>query len=51
MCRQRGFFHDILIAASAHELGATLITENVAAFALIRTVLDFQFSKPWPGAR
>jgi predicted nucleic acid-binding protein len=37
MCRQRGSFHDILIAASAHELGATLITENV--------------SKPWPGAR
>lgn len=44
---QRGFFNDILIAASARELGAEVITHNVADFALIRRVLDFQFRLPW----
>jgi predicted nucleic acid-binding protein len=45
---QRGFFSDILIAASARELGAVVVTQNVADFALIQRVLDFQFRTPWP---
>lgn len=48
---QRGFFSDILIAASAREIGAVLITQNVADFRLIRRVLDFEFRLPWPGLR
>ncbi len=45
---QRGFFNDILIAASARELGAVVVTQNVADFARIQRVLDFQFRTPWP---
>ena len=45
---QRGFFNDILIAASAREIGATIITKNSADFALIARVLDVHFVPPWP---
>jgi predicted nucleic acid-binding protein len=45
---QRGFFNDILIAASAREIGATVITKNLADFALIARVLDLRFTSPWP---
>lgn len=45
---QRGFFNDILIAASAREIGATVITKNLADFALIARVLDIHFAPPWP---
>jgi predicted nucleic acid-binding protein len=45
---QRGFFNDILIAASAREIGATVITKNLADFALIARVLDVRFAPPWP---
>jgi predicted nucleic acid-binding protein len=45
---QRSFFQDMLIAASAHELGATVVTENVADFALIARYLDFAFVPPFP---
>ncbi|MBA2714459.1 MAG: type II toxin-antitoxin system VapC family toxin [Rubrobacteraceae bacterium] len=45
---QRGFFNDILIAASARELGGVVVTQNVADFTLIQRVLDFQFRTPWP---
>ncbi len=48
---QRGFFSDILIAASAREIGAVVITQNVADFRLIRRVLDFEFRPPWPRLR
>ena len=45
---QRGFFNDILIATGAREIGATVITKNLADFALIARVLDVQFTPPWP---
>ena len=45
---QRSFMHDILIAASAREVGATIITENVADFALIGRHVDIAFVLPWP---
>jgi len=45
---QRAFFNDILIAASAREIGATIITKNLADFGLIARVLDVRFVPPWP---
>jgi predicted nucleic acid-binding protein len=45
---QRSFANDLLIAASARELGATIVTSNVADFALIGRVLDFRYEAPWP---
>lgn len=45
---QRSFLHDMLIAATARELGATVVTDNVADFALIARHLDFAFVQPFP---
>ena len=46
----RGFLNDCLIAASAREVGFTLVTADAGDFALIRTVEPrFQFTAPWPG--
>ena len=45
---QRSFLHDMLIAATARELGATVITDNVADFGLISRQLDFAFVRPFP---
>ena len=45
---KRSFFNDILIAATARDLGATIITENQKDFAIIGQVLDIKFSLPWP---
>ena len=45
---ERSFFQDILIAASARELGATIITFNTADFALIGRHMDITFVEPWP---
>lgn len=45
---KRSFFHDMLIAASAREIGATIITENGADFALIARHLDIAFVPPFP---
>ena len=45
---QRSFFNDILISASARDLGATIITNNEKDFSVIATVLDVRFAKPWP---
>ena len=45
---ERSFFHDILIAASARELGATIITLNTADFGLIGRHVDITFVEPWP---
>jgi predicted nucleic acid-binding protein len=39
---------DILIAASAREVGATIITENTTDFALIGRHVDIAFVTPWP---
>src|SRR5712692_5731665 len=46
---QRSFFNDILIAASARDLGATIVTQKLADFGLIQRVLDIRFEAPWPG--
>ncbi len=43
---QRSFAYDILIAASARELGATIITRNVTDFALIAEVAPIKFASP-----
>ncbi len=46
----RGFLNDCLIAASARDIGFTLVTADTADFSLIRTVEPrFQFTTPWPG--
>ena len=45
---QRSFLHDMLIAASAREVGATIITNNVADFTLIARHVDIAFVQPFP---
>ena len=45
---QRSFFNDILISASARDLGATIITNKEKDFSVIAMVLDVRFKKPWP---
>jgi predicted nucleic acid-binding protein len=45
---QRSFLHDMLIAATAREIGATVITENLADFTLIARHLDIAFVQPFP---
>ena len=42
----RSFANDILIAASARELGAIILTENSADFSIIGSVLDIRFRQP-----
>ena len=44
--RTRSFGNDILIAASARELGAIILTENSEDFSIIASVLDIQFVEP-----
>ena len=46
--RARSFFHDILIAATAREMGATIVTFNTADFALIGQHVDIDVVAPWP---
>jgi predicted nucleic acid-binding protein len=45
---QRSLFQDILIAATAREIGATIITENHTDFALIGNHVDIAFVSPFP---
>jgi predicted nucleic acid-binding protein len=45
---QRSFVHDMLIAASAREVGATIITDNIADFAVIARHVDIAFVQPFP---
>lgn len=45
---QRSFANDILIAATARELGATVITLNISDFQIIQQVLPFKVARPWP---
>lgn len=44
----RSFFHDMLIAATARETGATIVTFNTADFQLIAEYVDIDFVEPWP---
>lgn len=48
--RTRAFFNAMLIAASARELGAVILTENGEDFDIISSVLDIRYIKPWPDA-
>lgn len=45
---QRSFANDLLIAATARELGAMLVTRNLRDFELIRRVVPIHFQPPWP---
>jgi predicted nucleic acid-binding protein len=45
---QRSFANDMLIAATARELGATLVTRNLGDFARIGKVLPLKYVAPWP---
>lgn len=45
---QRNFANDILIAATARELGAVLVTRNLRDFEIIRRVVPIRFQPPWP---
>jgi hypothetical protein len=38
----------LLIAASARELGAVILTENTGDFATISSVIDIRYTEPWP---
>ena len=38
----------MLIAASARELGAVLVTRNIEDFAVIAQVVPLRFEAPWP---
>jgi predicted nucleic acid-binding protein len=44
----KSLIHDYLLAASCREVGATLITENVADFTEIRQYVKVEFRAPWP---
>lgn len=44
--KSRSFANDILIAASAREMGAVILTENSADFSIIASVLDIRFAQP-----
>jgi predicted nucleic acid-binding protein len=45
---RRSFFQDILIAASARDLGATIITLNIRDFEAIAEFIDISVAEPWP---
>ena len=45
---QRSFANDLLIAATARELGAMLVTRNLGDFELIQRVVPIHFQPPWP---
>ncbi len=38
----------MLIAASAREIGAIVVTENRDDFAILSTVIDIKYVDPWP---
>jgi predicted nucleic acid-binding protein len=42
----RSFLNDMLIAASARELGAIILTENREDFSIIASVLDIRYVDP-----
>ncbi len=44
--QSRSFANDILLAASARELGAVIVTENSADFSILASVLDIRFAEP-----
>ena len=47
---QRSFANDILIAATAREIGAIVVTQNLGDFGLIAQVVPVRFEPPWPAS-
>jgi predicted nucleic acid-binding protein len=47
---QRSFANDLLLAATARELGATIVTRNLTDFELIGRVAPIKAVGPWPSA-
>jgi predicted nucleic acid-binding protein len=45
---RRSLVNDILIAATCRENGITLVTDNLADFEMIDSVIPFDFVAPWP---
>jgi len=45
---RKSFANDILLAMSCRESGVILITDNLADFRRIRSVVPFDFMPPWP---
>lgn len=45
---KRSFTHDLLLAVTAREIGATIITRHLGHFALLCEVLRVRASAPWP---
>jgi len=45
---KRSCLNDCVLAASCREVGATLVTLNREDFEIIRKVLRFEFTEPWP---
>lgn len=45
---RRSFFQDSLIAASARDIGATVITLNTRDFERISEFIDITIAEPWP---
>lgn len=48
--RIRGLWNDVLIALSARQIGAAVVTENLRDFALLRRYVGFELEAA-PGAR
>lgn len=46
--KKAGFSHDVLIALSARQLGATVLTSNAVDFERIRSLTRFEFEVPAP---
>jgi predicted nucleic acid-binding protein len=46
--KTRSFLNDVLIAASAREIGAVIVSENSDDFGIISSVLDIRYVEPWP---
>ena len=44
----KSLIHDYLLAASCREVGATLVTENVADFEEIQQYVKVEYRAPWP---
>lgn len=44
--RRASLVHDVLIALTAREIGATLVTSDASDFAVIRKLVDFSFATP-----
>jgi predicted nucleic acid-binding protein len=45
---RRSFANDMLLAASARDLGATIVTRNLGDFRIIARVMPIRCEPPWP---